>query len=71
SMGFPIVLGGMIAIERVYNTQGLGAIFFMAIESLDYPLIVAGIYIFSIVVIIFNLIADIIIVISDPRVKLK
>ncbi|MFX1309781.1 MAG: ABC transporter permease [Promethearchaeota archaeon] len=71
SMGFPIVLGGMIAIERVYNTQGLGAIFFMAIESLDYPLIVACIYIFSIVVIIFNLIADIIIVISDPRVKLK
>ncbi len=71
SMGFPIVLGGMIAIERIYNMQGLGALFFLAIESLDYPVIVACIYVFAIVVIIFNLIADIFVAIIDPRVKLK
>jgi len=71
SMGFPIVLGGMIAIERIYNTQGLGALFFMAVEYLDFPLIIACIYVFAIVVIFFNLFADIIVVIIDPRVKLK
>ena len=71
SMGFPIVLGGMIAIERIYNTQGLGALFFLAIESLDYPVIIACIYVFAIVVISFNLLADIFVAIIDPRVKLK
>ncbi|MFX1309783.1 MAG: ABC transporter permease [Promethearchaeota archaeon] len=71
SMGFPIVLGGMIAIERVYNTQGLGAMFFIAVDYLDFPLIIACAYVFALVVVVFNLAADILVAMIDPRIKLK
>ncbi len=71
SMQFPIVVGGMIAVEIIYNFIGLGYLFHQAVTLPDYPLLIAIIFIFSLFVIISNLIADTLIVIIDPRIKLK
>ncbi|MFW9772416.1 MAG: ABC transporter permease [Candidatus Thorarchaeota archaeon] len=71
AMGFPIVLGGMIGVEIIYNFPGLGFMFRQAVRFSDYPLIIAIVFAFSISVIILNLIADIIIGGLDPRIRLK
>jgi len=70
-MGFSAVLGGMIAVEIIYQLPGMGKLFYDAIGSSDYNVIIASIWVFSIVVIIFNFISDVAIAIIDPRIKLK
>jgi len=71
AMGFPIVLGGMIGVEIIYNFPGLGFMFRQAVRYSDYPLIIAIVFAFSLSVIILNLIADFIIGALDPRIRLK
>ena len=71
SMGFPVVLGGMIAVEKIYNWVGMGVLFYDATTGTDYPLVIACIYVFALVVIITNLFADIIVAMIDPRIRLK
>ncbi|MFX1390460.1 MAG: ABC transporter permease [Promethearchaeota archaeon] len=71
SMQFPIVVGGMVAVEMIYNFIGLGYLFQHAVIMSDYPLMIAIIFVFSLLVIISNFIADLLIVLIDPRIKLK
>lgn len=70
-MGFSAVLGGMIAVEVVYQLPGMGKLFYDAINSSDYNVIIASVWVFSLVVIIFNFFSDVIIAALDPRIKLK
>ncbi|MFX1572895.1 MAG: ABC transporter permease [Promethearchaeota archaeon] len=69
--GFAIILGGMVAVERLYYLPGLGWMFHDAIIYSDYNIITATVFVFSIVSIIFNLISDLLIAMLDPRVRLK
>jgi len=70
-MGFSAVLGGMIAVEVIYQLPGMGKLFYDAINSSDYNVIIASVWVFSLVVIIFNFFADVLIAALDPRIKLK
>lgn len=70
-MGFSVVLGGMIAVEVIYQLPGMGKLFYDAIVGSDYPIIIASVWVFSIVVVIFNFFIDIITAALDPRIKLK
>jgi len=70
-MGFSAVLGGMIAVEVIYQLPGMGKLFYDAIVRSDYPVIIASVWVFSIVVIIFNFLIDIITAVLDPRIKLN
>lgn len=70
-MGFSAVLGGMIAVEVIYQLPGMGKLFYDAISGADYNLIIASVWVFSIIVIIFNFFSDVIIAALDPRIKLN
>jgi peptide/nickel transport system permease protein len=70
-LGFTIILGGMIAVEKIYQLPGLGYLFLRSIEWSDYPVIIATVFIFSIVAISFNFISDLVIALIDPRIKIK
>ena len=71
AMGFPIVMGGMIGVEVAYHYVGVGFMFRQAVLNTDYPVIVIFIFIFSLIVIIFNFIADLIIGFLDPRIRVE
>jgi peptide/nickel transport system permease protein len=71
AMGFPIVMGGMIGVEVAYHYVGIGFMFRSAVLNSDYPVIVALIFLFSLIVIIFNFIADLIIGLLDPRIRIE
>lgn len=69
-MGFGIILGGMIAVERLCYFPGLGWMFYDAIVYSDYTIITSTIFVFSIVSIIFNFISDLVIAMLDPRIRI-
>jgi len=71
AMGFPIVMGGMIGVEVAYHFVGIGFMFRKAIIYRDYSVMIAVIYLFSLIVVIFNLLTDIIIAFIDPRIRFK
>ena len=66
SLGF--IFGGVIAIEYVFSYPGLGLLTVRAIKSQDFPLLQGLFLLFSAVVIVANLVAEILYSYLDPRV---
>jgi peptide/nickel transport system permease protein len=62
------LLTGAILIESVFTWPGLGLLTFQSIESRDYPIILSLFFIFSIMIIIANLVTDVIYGFLDPRI---
>jgi peptide/nickel transport system permease protein len=68
TIGF--IFGGAITVETVFSYPGLGLLTFRAVEEQDLPLLQALFLLFSFAVILFNIIADIVIAMVDPRIRL-
>jgi peptide/nickel transport system permease protein len=67
NLGF--VLSGAIAVETVFSWPGLGRATTDAIRGPDLPMLQALFLLFSAAVILFNLLADLLYVWLDPRVR--
>lgn len=67
SLGF--VVTGAITVETVFSWPGLGLLTYEALRGPDIPLLQAIFLLFSIAVIGANLIAELLYVIIDPRVR--
>jgi peptide/nickel transport system permease protein len=67
SLGF--VFSGAITVEYVFSWPGLGTLTVQAIDGNDYPLLQGLFLLFSVAVIVANLIADILYSYLDPRVR--
>lgn len=65
----PAYLGGSVFIERVFSWPGMGMLAADAIAAKDYDVITASVIVGSIVVVIGNLIADLLHMAVDPRVR--
>jgi peptide/nickel transport system permease protein len=66
---FPIVLGGTVVIEQIFDLPGIGLLLYQALSSRDYPLI-AGLNLFlAIIVILSNLAVDVSYAWLDPRIQ--
>jgi ABC-type dipeptide/oligopeptide/nickel transport system permease component len=64
-------LNNSILIEKVFGLPGLGRLTESAIKDSDYPVILAIVLIFSIVVMLSNLLVDIMYPLLDPRAEYK
>ena len=64
-------LNNSILIEKVFGLPGLGRLTESAIKDSDYPVILAIVLIFSIVVMLSNLLVDIAYPLLDPRAASK
>ena len=67
SLGF--VVGGGLLTEMVFSYPGVGLMLYQAVQSKDYPLMQAIFLFISVAVLVANFIADIAILILDPRVR--
>ena len=66
----PSILTGALVTETVFTWPGMGRLFLDSLGYSDYP-VVMGLLMFSaILVILGNLIADIVVAIVDPRIRL-
>jgi peptide/nickel transport system permease protein len=68
-LGLPALLGGALFIERVFSWPGMGLLAANAIGARDYDLVTATIIAGSVMVVIGNLVADLIHMAIDPRVR--
>lgn len=69
ALGIPAIFAGAIITENLYRVNGLGQLLVTSIQNSDTPTVMALAFIFSILVVFFNLIADILYGVLDPRVK--
>ena len=69
ALGVPAVFGGAIITEQVFRVNGIGQLLITAIQATDLPLVQSLTFMFAILIVVFNLIADIIYGILDPRIR--
>jgi microcin C transport system permease protein len=62
---------GSVLIERVFNIQGVGLLFFDAIQARDFPLVMGFLVISSVVLMLGNLVSDLAVAFADPRVRFE
>ncbi len=70
-LAFPFLLTGAVLIETIFAWPGMGRLAFEAILSRDYPLVTATALVASTVVVAGNLLADILVGIADPRLRVR
>lgn len=67
-LGF--AFGGTVVTETVFSYPGLGRLIFEAVSGRDYPVMQAAFLLFTMAILLSNLIADLIYPLLDPRAKL-
>ena len=66
---FGIVMGGAVTIETIFSWPGLGLLNYDAINDKDFPVLQGTFLVFSVGVIVMNLLADCLYFFLDPRVQ--
>jgi peptide/nickel transport system permease protein len=69
ALGIPTIFGGAIVTENLFRVNGIGQLLISSIQNNDTPVVMAITFIFAILTILFNLVADILYGILDPRVR--
>lgn len=69
ALGIPQIFAGAIITEQIFRINGLGALLIIAIQGSDVPLVMTLTLIFAMLIIAFNLVADIIYGFLDPRIR--
>lgn len=69
ALGIPTIFSGAIITEQIFRVNGLGQLLIIAIEGADIPLVQTLTFIFAVLIVFFNLIADVIYGILDPRIR--
>ncbi len=69
ALQMPAVFGGAIVTEQIFRIPGIGSLLIDAILRNDTPVIMAVTFVFSCLVIFFNLIADLLYGWLDPRIS--
>jgi len=66
---FGQLLGGVTVIEAVFNYRGIGNMMFEAIKSRDYPLLQGGFLLFTITILVLNILTEMMYPLLDPRLR--
>src|SRR5262245_51116966 len=63
------IAGGLIATEAIFQWPGMGALFVRAMSDGDYAIALPWVMLTMAFVILFNLVADIVYAVLDPRIR--
>jgi len=68
-LSVPGLIGGSVIIEQLFSLPGLGQLFYQAVMSRDYPLIMANLVLGAVLTLAGNLLADMGYALADPRIR--
>jgi peptide/nickel transport system permease protein len=71
ALDFGALFGGLIITESIFSIGGMGRVFFSAIQQGDAYVLEAWMLVAAVIIIGFNLIADLLYGILDPRIRLS
>jgi peptide/nickel transport system permease protein len=69
ALNLAAIFSGAVITETVFAWPGIGRMFIQAMFARDYPLLMGILMMGSIMVVVFNLVADILYGILDPRIR--
>jgi peptide/nickel transport system permease protein len=67
----PVVFGGAIVTEQIFRVPGIGSLLISAMLANDTPVVMAVTFVFSCLVVLCNLIADVLYAWLDPRISYR
>ncbi len=68
-LAIPILFSGTVFVEVVFGWPGMGQLVVEAVGQRDYPVVMAGSFVFACLVVAGNLLADVLYAVADPRVR--
>ncbi len=69
ALDFGQIAGGATITEGVFAWPGMGRLFLDSLEARDFPILLAMLLIGSVFVVLFNLLADVLYAVMDPRIR--
>ncbi len=69
-LSLPGLIAGTAIFESIFSLPGMGQYLVSSVGNLDYPVIMATVFIFSVLIVLSNLAVDISYTIIDPRIRL-
>lgn len=65
----PLLFSGSVFVEVIFAWPGMGRVIVDAIFQRDYPVVMATGFLFALMVVVGNLIADVLYAVADPRIR--
>jgi peptide/nickel transport system permease protein len=65
----PLLFSGTVFIEMIFAWPGMGRVIVDAILQRDYPLVMATSFLFAVMTVLGNLLADVLYAVADPRIR--
>jgi len=65
----PKVIGGAVITEQIFQWPGIGSLTVAAINSRDYPILMAIVILSAVAVLLANLLVDVLYAVIDPRIR--
>ena len=65
------IVTGSLVVEKIFAVPGIGRAFVGSITGRDYPLIMGTTIVFSVLIVVMNLISDLLYKLCDPRIRLR
>jgi len=69
ALGIPSIFGGAIITETLFKVNGIGQLLLTALFANDLPMVMTLTFIFAVLIVVFNLIADVLYGVLDPRIR--
>jgi peptide/nickel transport system permease protein len=69
ALGLPAVFTGAVVTEQIFRVPGIGSLLIASIQNSDTPVVMAITFVYAILVVLFNLMADVVYGLLDPRIK--
>jgi peptide/nickel transport system permease protein len=66
---FAFLVGGLVVTEQVFNLNGIGKLFVLAVSHGDYTLIQALVLLVAVVFVLVNFVIDMLYAVFDPRIR--
>src|SRR5215467_1086112 len=64
------LIGGLVVVEVLFNYQGLGNLIYKAAQHKDFVMLEAGVLIIGVVYVVATLIADVLLTLLNPRLRI-
>ena len=65
----PVMFGGALVVEQLFNYPGMGLLFWSAAQSSDFPVLLGCVLVISVATVVGSLLADVVQAVLDPRTR--
>jgi peptide/nickel transport system permease protein len=69
ALGIPQIFAGAVITEQIFRVNGLGQLLIIAIQGADIPLVQTLTFVFAVLIVLFNIVADVLYAVLDPRIR--